>query len=61
MPEPKSVIADALFNFKSGVEEDKRGHRPWGRERSEWQAEAVIAALQRAGYYIAAPNQSISP
>jgi hypothetical protein len=59
MKEPREVIAEALFQYRQGADQAKRGKRPWGREDAEWRADAVIEALTKAGYYIAAPVQTV--
>ena len=52
MKTTKDIIADTLLNFCIGREQDKRGKEAWGREGDVWRAEAVVAALKRAGYEI---------
>ena len=49
MKTPREIIAEALFQYLQGADAVRRGHSPWGRESSEWRADAVIDALTKAG------------
>jgi hypothetical protein len=55
---PRKIIAEALFLYRSGADQEKRGGKPpWGIERSEWQADAIIERLTAAGYHFARAYQ----
>ncbi len=58
MKDARQVIANALFNYKEGEEANARGKRPWGIEKAEWRADAVITALIAAGFDLTPPVPS---